>query len=63
MVRKILPWLLAAAAALVIAGQRKDIARYVRIKQMSVGTATPRASPPAGRRPTRSPAPESRGDR
>jgi hypothetical protein len=48
-------WLLPASLAAVVASQWKDIARYVKIHQMSRGAAPPASSPP----PTGSPAPAS----
>ena len=48
MIRKVLPFALAAAVALLIAGQRQDIARYVKIKQMSTGEGHPENVPAGG---------------
>ena len=48
MIRKILPWVLTAAAALVIAEQRRDITRYLKIKQMSIGHGHPESVPASG---------------
>ena len=48
MIRKA-PWLLIPlAAGLVIAAQRQDIARYLKIKQMSVGGGHPENVPTGG---------------
>ncbi|MGI9005468.1 MAG: DUF6893 family small protein [Streptosporangiaceae bacterium] len=48
MVRNILLVGALAAGALAIASQRKDIGRYLKIKQMSLGTGHPEVVPAGG---------------
>ena len=48
MIRKMLPFALPVAVAFVIAGQRRDIARYIKIRQMSTGQGHPENVPAGG---------------
>jgi hypothetical protein len=49
MARKALLWLLPASLAAVVASQWRDIARYLKIEQMSVGQGHPENVPAEGR--------------
>jgi hypothetical protein len=48
MIRKALPLAIALALGVLIAGQRKDIIRYLKIKQMSNGQGHPENVPAGG---------------
>jgi hypothetical protein len=48
MVRKALGVLVPATIGALVASQWKEIARYLKIRQMSAGNGGPKASPPAG---------------
>jgi hypothetical protein len=49
MAGKALRWLLPAALAAVVASQWRDIARYLKIEQMSVGQGNPQRVPARGK--------------
>jgi len=49
MARKALRWLLPAAVAAVVASQWRDIARYLKIEQMSSGQGHPDLVPAGGK--------------
>jgi hypothetical protein len=49
MAYKVLPWLLPACIAVLAASQWRDIVRYLKIEQMSLGAGHPQAVPAAGR--------------
>jgi hypothetical protein len=48
MVGKAIGVLVPATIGAVVASQWKEIARYLKIRQMSAGNGSPKASPPAG---------------
>jgi hypothetical protein len=48
MIRKALPLAIALGVGVLIAGQRKDIVRYLKIKQMSMGQGHPENVPAGG---------------
>ncbi|MGI9007162.1 MAG: hypothetical protein ACR2FU_13375 [Streptosporangiaceae bacterium] len=48
MIRKVMLIGALAAGGLAVAGQRQDIARYLKIKQMSLGTGHPEVVPAGG---------------
>ena len=50
MVRKVLLFTILLAVAGLVAGQRQDIIRYLKIKQMSMGGGHPENVPTAGSR-------------
>lgn len=47
-IRKALLFMISLAAAWLIASQRQDIARYLKIKQMSMGSGHPQSAEAAG---------------
>ncbi len=48
MIRKLAWWLIVLAAGLIVAGQRQDIARYIKVRQMSWGQGHPENVPACG---------------
>jgi hypothetical protein len=48
MIRKALPLAIALAVGALVAGQRKDIIRYLKIRQMSTGQGHPQNVPAGG---------------